>query len=259
MHPNLRFLAGILDFLIPSSCPLCEDALPSFGGRTVCAPCMEKLERTSPPWCPRCGKPFLSQMTLAYSPDHLCADCREHPPAYDRARALGPMEGGLRDLIHLFKFEGKSGLADALAPALGGLARAEFPETAGDGSALVTYVPIHLARWRERGFDQAQILARRTAAWLDLPFEKTLERKRETPPQTGLPAARRRSNLRGAFGVIAAGRIAGKRTLLRDDVLTTGSTASACARALKGAGALSVEVLTVCHVPFRGAGMRPVR
>lgn len=241
-------LSGALDFLLPRACPLCGGSLSLGSPRAVCQPCLDSLDRVHPPWCPRCGKPFASDLTLAYSPDHLCAACREEPPAFDFARAIGPMEGQLRELVHLYKFQGRAAVARELGPLLGQLAREELDGQLAGGGVRVTHVPIAPARWQERGYDQSELLARRTAEWLGLPFEPTLKRQKDTPPQTGLPARQRRRNLRGVFGTLDGIDIADTSYLLIDDVLTTGSTASACAHALKRAGAGAVWVVTVCTV-----------
>ncbi|MEK6712421.1 MAG: ComF family protein [Nitrospinota bacterium] len=242
------FLAGALDFLLPRQCPLCGEGLGLGSPRSVCPPCLDALDRLQPPWCPCCGKPFPSEVTLAYSPHHLCAPCRESPPAFDLARAVGPMEGQLRELVHLFKFRGQTSAARELGPLLGELARQELGELLSGEGVAVTHIPIAPARWRERGYDQSELLARHTAETLGLPLETTLRRRRDTSPQTGLPARQRRRNLKGVFGVPDGTNVAKKRYLLVDDVLTTGSTASAGAHALKAAGAEAVWVVTVCTV-----------
>ena len=250
MRTPLRLLAGILDFCIPPHCPLCGARLPLGGGRAVCDPCLAEVERLQPPWCPQCGRPFPSEAALSHSPGHLCADCRDFLPLFDRARALGPMRDELRELVHLLKFKGQTGLGKELGPFLGGIAREEMPD-AVEERARVTHVPLHPLRWRERGYDQAQLLALAVAESLGLQHVEVLARRRDTPVQFRLPAARRRSNVRGAFAVVRPQAVEGKRLLLIDDVITTGSTVSACAEALKKAGAASVDVLAVCHT---GAG-----
>lgn len=106
--------------------------------------------------------------------------------------------------------------------------------------------------WKERGFDQARLLAQSTAGRLGVAFAPTLERRAPSAPQTRLTAKRRRKNLRGVFSSLNPPASEGKRVILIDDVLTTGSTASACARELKIAGALSVSVLTICHTVIKG-------
>ena len=130
---------------------------------------------------------------------------------------------------------------------MGRLGKEGFPEFVADECALVTFVPIDRKRWKERGYDQAKFLAQGIARDLKMNIAATLERKSVATPQTRLPARQRRKILRGVFSASEPARISGKRILLVDDVLTTGSTVSACARGLKKAGAASVEVLTICH------------
>ena len=247
MPPLLKILAGIPDLFIPRVCLLCKEPQTFGNGHSVCEPCVQSLERTLPPWCPVCGKPFRSRATLAHSPDHLCAECEENPPAYDTARSFGPFDGTLRELIYLVKYQGYASIASEMGAEMGGLAKQEFPDFVADENALVTFVPIDRKRWKERGYDQAKILAQGIARDLKMNIAATLERKSVSTPQTRLPARQRRKILRGVFSASEPARISGKRILLVDDVLTTGSTVSACARELKKAGAASVEVLTICH------------
>ena len=252
MQRFLNLLSGLSDIILPRSCPTCGGALPFGGGRAICETCLEALERTLPPWCPVCGKPFRSEFTLSYSPDHLCAECREWPPGFDGARALGPYDGALRNLVHLIKYHGYTSLAAELGVELSQRARQEFPGAADAGDGLITFVPIARDRWKERGFDQARLLAQSTAGRLGVAFAPTLERRAPSAPQTRLTAKRRRKILRGVFSSLNPPASEGKRVILIDDVLTTGSTASACARELKIAGALSVSVLTICLTVIKG-------
>lgn len=251
MHPLPRFILGLTQLFFPRNCAICETSLKPETAGMICAPCLEEIEWSAPPWCPCCGKPFASRWTLTHSPDHLCADCRAHPPSFDRARALGRHEGHLRDAIHLFKYQQMTKMSDTFAPALTRLAREAFPNTMEAPGAAVTFVPILPARWRERGFDQAAILGQKTARLLGLPFLRTLTRSPSSTPQTGLRGRERRRNPQRAFSLTDPARTEGKRFLLVDDVLTTGATASACAKTLKSGGALSVDVLTVCHVSLK--------
>ncbi|MFP6868766.1 MAG: double zinc ribbon domain-containing protein [Nitrospinota bacterium] len=142
MQRFLNLLSGLSDIILPRSCPTCGGALPFGGGRAICETCLEALERTLPPWCPVCGKPFRSEFTLSYSPDHLCAECREWPPDFDGARALGPYDGALRNLVHLIKYHGYTSLAAELGVELSQRARQEFPGAADAGDGLITFVPI---------------------------------------------------------------------------------------------------------------------
>ncbi len=244
---HLRAIIGAaVDFLIPPKCLLCGGAMRIGDSRAVCAPCMNALERLAPPLCPRCGAPFRSPLALVHSPAHVCAACAQDAPHFDRARALGPFEGALRELVHLFKFGAYTKLAREFAPHLAEVARSEL-STGAD--TLLTHVPIDPARWRLRGFDQSHLLARATAEHLGLPHAECLERAREGRSQTGLSARERRRNMRGVFRVRdkARAHFSEKACILVDDVVTTGATASACARELKRAGAASVCLLTICR------------
>jgi len=216
----------------------------------ICVPCTEAFERFDPPWCPRCGNPFHSLTVLAHSPAHVCADCLESGHHYDMARAIGAYEGSLRESVHLFKFQGFTKLAREFAPHLAELAMNEFGIDENAQKVLVTHVPIDPARWRMRGFDQAMLLALMTAECLESPHADLLERAKATRSQTGLTARDRRRNMRGVFRVHPKGarqKLEAATCILVDDVVTTGSTASACARELKKAGAEAVHLLTICR------------
>lgn len=199
--------------------------------------------------CPVCGLPFR---TLADAPtggpsDHPCARCLRHPPHFRRARARAIYrpdadQDPLRHALHRYKY----GRDVSLAPLLGGLLHDMAP-TPGDVD-LVVPVPLHLARLRWRGFNQAQLLAAPLARAAGLRIDPhVLARVRPTTPQVGLPERERRSNVRGAFAVRDAGRVAGRRLLLVDDVYTTGATVNECARVLRRAGARSVDVLVLAR------------
>ncbi len=194
------------------------------------------------PWCPRCGLPFRSPVALAHSPGHHCAACRERLPYFDVARAATAYDGVAATALQLFKYQRKRALARPLAALLDPLLPAW-----GDVDGVAP-VPLHAERLREREFNQALALAqavcrtRRWPLWWDL-----LERTRATPAQVGLDAVERRRNVAKAFAVRRPERVDGKRVLLLDDVLTTGSTVNECARTLKRAGAASVAVLTIAR------------
>jgi ComF family protein len=172
-----------------------------------------------------------------------CALCRLGFRGFDAAYCYGCYEGALRELIHLFKYD----KVRTLAPRFGEWLALALPrETAFD---LVVPVPLHwLKRW-QRGFNQAELLAREVARRWRAPLLRIARRKRYTAAQAGLTNAQRRKNAAGAFTV--KGRLDGKHVLLVDDVLTTGATASACARALKRAGAARVTLLTLARTDRR--------
>ena len=206
----------------------------------------------SPPWCPRCGTPQSPWRSRA----GVCARCRRLGSSLT-VRAVGPYDGRLRDLLHALKYDGRRSLAPALAARLRAQA-AELLETAD----LAVPVPLHAARRRARGFNQAHDLA----AGLGLPVLAALRRVRATAAQTSLSAAARRRNVRGAFALAPLGRhgmpwppsprrrraamaaaVAGRVVVLVDDVVTTGATLAACAAVLREAGAAEVRGVTVAR------------
>lgn len=173
----------------------------------------------------------------------MCGACSREPPAWDYARAAARYEGPLRDAIHAFKFEGRRALARPLAE----LVLEQCGVGLGaDVDALVP-VPLGRVRERERGFNQARLIAERLAAGVGCRVEpRWLTRVRPTASQSDLGADERRANVRGAFAATVG--VAGRHVILIDDVLTTGATAAECCRALRAGGARTVGVLTVARV-----------
>jgi ComF family protein len=164
--------------------------------------------------------------------------------AFEEARSFASHEGKLRALVQRLKYDGYRPLARPLARFLAHAAE-QLSEQSFD---IVVPVPLHRKRERQRGFNQAEILAKELARLRKIPLgSRDCMRVRDTPPQTGLRAAERRKNVAGAFAVPHPERVQGKRVLLIDDVLTTGATASACAQALRKAGAKGVWVATLAR------------
>lgn len=238
--------------MLPASCAACgtvlgTEAETSAACSRVCRGCWDSIVLLRPPYCPRCGVPFASEFALSASPDHVCGKCRESPPHFDAAWSAGVYEGALREIVHAYKYEGMSSLAGALGGLLGERLSERFDP---QGFDLVTHVPLHPRRHRERGFDQAWFLARVLAKRAGLPARPyVLSRTRWEASQPGLTVSQRWANVRGAFSVREPDRVEGRRVLLVDDVLTTGATANACAKALKDAGAESVHAYTLARTP----------
>jgi ComF family protein len=181
---------------------------------------------------------------------------------FDQAYSFGFYDGSLRKLIQLFKYSGMKPLGKRLA---GLLCRALPDDGAERGSDVgassevgasfdaVVPMPLHWRRRWRRGFNQSEILARLVAKSRGIPMIDVVKRVRATATQAGLTNSNRRKNVAGAFRVPRKSQIAGKRILLIDDVMTTGSTATACASEMKRAGARSVTLLTLARVDRRFA------
>ena len=238
-----------LDLVFPALCPVCLATLGRDRRDPLCGPCWHAITRLGRPRCHVCGAaPVLgatvddaSETALSARP---CAACAADPPPYDYARSAALFEGALREALHAFKFSGKR----ALARPLGDLAAEHCAATLVEAVEAVVPVPLARERERERGFNQAELLAQRVARRLGVPVRpRWLARVRATRPQSDLVAAERRANVRGAFR--AAPEVSGRHVLVVDDVLTTGATLGECARALRDGGARRVGVLTVARVP----------
>jgi ComF family protein len=202
--------------------------------------------------CAICGERLGSSYSLAGAPgESRCGLCRRVEPAFARASAYGSYESGLRELIHLLKFGGVRPAANVLGRMLAEAIAALEPEFPAESVAVVP-VPLHRTKLRQRGFNQAELIAR-AAMKTKQPAQRlhlcagVLERKRETASQIGLTSHQRRENLRGAFGVTQPELVKGHEVLVVDDVYTTGTTVSECARVLRRAGATKVWVATVAR------------
>ncbi len=219
----------------------------------MCGACWSSLLPWDGPFCLRCGLPFASLQVLD-SAAQQCGACLDHEPAFDKARSFGLYTGRLRRSILQLKFAHRESLGRRLGELLVTCWDA-LEELPGETLPMVVPVPLHASRQRERGFNQAQLLAAGLVRVLRQRNETQalkvsndcLRRIRATPPQTGLSLAARRENLQGAFESSNAEKVHGCTVVLIDDVMTTGSTLSACARALKRAGPLRVIALTLAR------------
>ena len=216
----------------------------------VCAKCLREPQPLAAEFfCVSCRTPFLNAFPLDAA--GRCALCRAGLRGFDAAYCFGSYEGTLRELIHLYKYTRiqtlSRPLADFLAAALPLEERFDF----------VTPVPLHWRKQWQRGFNQSELLARAISRQRSIPFMRTLGRTRFTQTQAGLSNTDRRKNVAAAFRCRRSSKaLAGKRVLLIDDVMTTGSTAAACARALKQPDAAGVILATGARVDRRLEGAR---
>ncbi len=182
----------------------------------------------------------------AATPGDACGPCRVRPSPVDYARAATRYGDLVREAIHALKFRGRRAMAVPLGDLL---AETAARELAGRPVDVLVPVPLHRRRVRERGFNQAELLARRVGAARGIPVaSRAMIRRAATTPQTELTAAERLANVRAAFAVARPGEVRGRHVLLIDDLVTTGATAGACARCLADSGAASVGLLTVARV-----------
>jgi ComF family protein len=232
---------GLLDVVYPPRCLVCDAFLPE---GSLCEACIAQFRPLLPPYCIWCGVPVAA-------PDTKCARCDEGPaPAYDSTHALGHYRGTLRDAIHRLKYGGKSALARPLGTLLAESLRAHLAIVAPHSLPfdVAVPVPLHSSRLRRRGFNQSERLGAAVAGELGLRFDGSgLRRLRSTGTQTNLSREERLRNMRGAFAARSADRFTGLSVLLVDDVITTTTTVSECARVIRNAGAAHVFVTAIAR------------
>lgn len=236
----------------PSDCRICGAPLVKISRLPVCEDCLAAMRPFAGGVCSVCGERLISPFAFSGpNADPRCGLCRRLEPPFVKAAAYGSYDGGLRELIHLLKYEQvrPSGrvLGRMLAEVMAGLALG-FDE----GPVLAVPVPLHPAKLRKRGFNQSELIAGEALKLKPAGERMTLVpaalvRVRETQSQTGLTGHQRRTNMRGAFKVNQPEQVSGKQILLVDDVYTTGTTVSECARVLRRAGAARIWVATVAR------------
>ncbi len=213
----------------------------------VCDACLKGPEPlTAEFFCRLCQTPFQNAFPLDDA--GLCTACRNSVRGFDAAYCFGDYQGNLRKLVHLFKYSRFQPLYKPLSRML---LRA-LPRT--ERFDAVVCVPMHWRKKWQRGFNQAELLARETARRTGAQYVPALKRAKAREAQASLTDAQRRTNVAGAFRVKDTADVRGKRVLLIDDVMTTGATADACGAALRRAGATSVVLLTLARVDRRLTG-----
>lgn len=231
---------GLGDVLFPPVCVHCRGLVEGGDYRHLCGACARRIDFVGPPACETCGHPFLGAM----AGERICPHCAALDAAFRRGRTAVLFRGPARSLVLELKYRGgRHALEDIerilrLSPAL--LAHAR-------GAVLVP-VPLHPRKQRERGYNQAALLAGALARAAGARTAELLQRVADTPTQTAFDRRSRRDNLKNAFAL--APRVdldPALRYLLVDDVFTTGSTLNSCARALRGAGCLNPDVATFAH------------
>ena len=228
-----------LDIALPNLCASCREPVAGDG---VCGACWAQLSFIEKPYCPRLGIPFVYDP----GPDLMSMEAIADPPAYARARAAVRYDDVARTLVHALKYQDRTDLA----PTLGRWMARAGSDLLADADALVP-VPLHWRRGWSRRYNQSGALARQISRQAGVSVVgDALRRIRPTQQQIGLSRDERASNVQGAFQVPPerAHALRGRRVVLIDDVLTSGATVDACARALLRAGAARVDVLVFARV-----------
>jgi ComF family protein len=242
----LREVCDALAALVfPAPCRICETTLDTASRIPICRKCLDALRPLSAPVCQRCGRPFVSALAgLVRQP--LCHACRRGVYAFDLARSYGAYDAAMARAITLLKYHAVAPLGGWFAARLAELVARQPEPFAAD---VVVPVPLHSTRLRERGYNQAELIARPLAKRLRLPFRSyLLVRTRPRPDKLQLTRQERWRTVRGAYAIRGGTRVDKLRVLLVDDVFTSGATLDACARALRQAGAAGVLGLTVARV-----------
>jgi ComF family protein len=234
-------ITSFFNLIYPLRCSICGTKLEGRDKRRLCPTCWDKIEWNPPPFCQRCGRSLTKNHTTG-----ICRGCRNVEYYFDRAWSACVYDGTLRECIHLFKYKRKISLLHTLVEVLTSfINRFKIEITKYD---LLLPVPLHPAKQREREFNQAQLLTLELAKEFDIIVSSdNLYRKRFTRPMSELTKEEKFKNIEGAFKARFPHQFCQKDILLFDDLFTTGTTASECAKVLKEAGANRVDVLTLAR------------
>jgi competence protein ComFC len=251
MHPALpvtfrKWADTALSFVYPDVCQLCHAERATRREGYVGESCRAEVRWIEAPFCERCGLPFDGEIAGTFE----CTNCREMELHFDSARSAVTARTSVLQAIHHYKYDGHLWFEDFLAELFIPAARPWFLQHAIDA---MLPVPLFSVRQRERGFNQAERLARRLSKAVEVPVRNDLlKRVLPTPSQTRLSRTERADNMRRAFALQRQEKLDGRSYVLIDDVFTTGATTSACAKLLLQAGAKRVAVWTVARAEFHG-------
>ena len=228
--------ATALDLVYPRACEGCGESMDAAG--YLCWDCLRQTEKVTRPYCEKCGDPVDGLVEGSYE----CSWCNRNRPQFEAARSVFMYRGPVMDMVHQLKYSGGVHLVNDMGEIMAGAAKSTF---AGVRFDVAIGVPLYARRERERGYNQAGVLASSIARKMGLEcFNRAIARCRDTSSQTELKASDRARNVRGAFRSDYSDWLFSKHVLLVDDVMTTGATVDEVSRILKQAGAASVHVIS---------------
>ncbi len=232
---------AMLSVIYKNQCSYCGAEITDIENSSLCRSCWNKIKIHEGPRCIKCGTVYSAPMEHT-GIDHLCSRCLASEIPFSHARAFTVYSGAVREAIHAFKYNANLAAGKKLSRFLTETYTANLMF---HGCNLLTFVPLHRKRRKERGFNQSELLALWLSNNIKTPVEGLLKRNFNTHPQTGLSSVERKNNLKNAFSVVKKDLLAGKKILLIDDIFTTGTTVIECSRILMKEGAESVYVLTL--------------
>lgn len=243
-EPRMSIFAKLAAAVYPDVCQFCSARPATAAQSYICQSCREHpkaVRWVEEPFCDRCGLGYEGAITTTF----VCANCSDMDLKFKAARAAADFSGLVKEVIHRFKYNRNEWFEPYLAELL--IARAA-EDIAANRPTLIVPIPLHRRKHHERGFNQAERLAQRLSLAMGIPMAKPLERVKKTENQALMDRRERIDNVKNAFEYVAQEPLPnGARVLLVDDVLTTGSTASACAAELLENGAAEVRVWTVAR------------
>jgi ComF family protein len=235
------WLEAVLGFVYPQACQICGDAHATPDEGFICTGCRREIQFVQPPYCARCGLPYPGEITNTFE----CSNCREMKLHFCHARSAIEANSLALEIIHRYKYQRALWFEPLLAELL---IREAAPVLRAAKWDFLVPVPLHPAKEAEREFNQAERLARRLGQAAGIAVNtRLLRRILPTRTQTKLSREERAENVRRAFTPVPGADCKGKRVIVFDDVLTTGATTNACARALKACGAAEVCVWTLAR------------
>ncbi len=237
---------GILNFVFPLDCKICEKPIRESKGYSICEDCFKTIELIERPCCIKCGKPLISTDFFKQNREILCLDCKRKKYSFEFSRSTGVYDKVLKKCIHLFKYYGEKKLAKPLGKLMVDslVKNDEFKKKID----LIIPVPLHRNDLKKRGFNQSVLLGKVVGDYFSIPVgESVLVKKKLTPFQVNLSKKEREKNILRVFSVEKPEEVKGKNILILDDVFTTGSTVEECAKELMKARAKNIFVLTLAR------------